>query len=252
MLDWYGVAPGRHDETEPPAFWTSAEWQAWQHLFAAVPNPEPAPRIADPVPAGPSVALPPSGADEQVTVSQALARRRSRRRLHGPVPLDRLSHPLRGLFRPEPGGAVPSSANCGGLHELTPYLCAVDVAGLPSGLYECQGETLIRAFAPEDWPERVARRVGRYLGQRDRPVPAAVLWRVRWPVVLHRYHPGGLLTAFWDAGAALQTAYLLTEEAGLAGCACAALPSADDLTDLGWLPAQHAFVAAFAIGLDLS
>src|SRR5205814_3472373 len=142
-----------------------------------VPNTGPAPEVPDPPSIGPAIALPPPVVPAGLTVSAALERRRSRRALGGPVPIERLSHVLRRLFRDDEAGSVPASANCGGLRELTPYLCAVDVQGLDPGLYECRGAEIVAAPTAADSPTRLARRIRRYLRPRQRPVPAAILWR---------------------------------------------------------------------------
>jgi hypothetical protein len=81
------------------------------------------------------------------------------------------------------------------------------------------------------------------------PPPAILLWQTSWLHTMQRYPGGGLLAISWDTGAAIQTAYLLSEANSLAGCACAGLPLAEHIQQLGWDPGTHAFVGAFALGI---
>ncbi|MEV6850383.1 hypothetical protein [Actinoplanes sp. NPDC051411] len=227
-----------------PPFWSAAEAEVWRRLFDATLGPA-VPSDLDEA-AAPVFELPvPPGAGP---VEAAIGVRASRRDLAGPVRPDALATVLRGLHRPGRPGE-PSVPRSGGLAALTPYLSAVDVIGLPVGLYRSDGRRLVRAQAPGDWPERAGRHINLYLGRAGQdPPPAVLLWRVQWRPVMTRYPCCGLLTAFWDAGVALQAAGLLAEEAGLAGCACAGLPPADLVTELGWSPWERAFVGALALG----
>ncbi|MEV5240078.1 N-methyl-L-tryptophan oxidase [Streptomyces cinnamoneus] len=231
------------------AGWSVAERRVWQDLERGpAAGHDDLPERHDPTPDGPRVALPAPPPGSAVAV--ALRRRRSRRDMTGPLSLPDLSCVLAGLFR---GGeeTAPTSPTCGGTASLTPYVLANDVTGLEPGLYACtNGSDLIGHRASASWRRRVNDRVNGYL-QRDPasgPPPSVLLWQANWVRTMARYPGGGLLAVFWDAGAAVQSAYLLAEEHGLAGCACAGLPHADEIRELGWDPDTHAFAAAFALG----
>jgi hypothetical protein len=232
------------DLSEPPPFWSAAEATVWRRLFDATLGPAVAP-------AAEAVTGPVREARSDVPpgpVELAVAGRASSRVLPGPVRLMAVATLLRGLFRPDRPGE-PNLPRSGGLASLTPYVSVVDVPELPVGLYRADGRRLERTAAPAGWPALLGAHVNLYLGRSGQPAPPVVLlWRVEWRPIMTRYPCCGLLTAFWDAGAALQASYLLAAEAGLGGCACAGLPTADLIAELGWDPWESAFVGAFAIG----
>jgi len=230
--------------------WTAAERRVWQQLEA---GPEQGnsglPRPAEPPLDGVRIALPPGPPPSPLT--RVLSGRRSRRDMTGPLPAADLAAVLGGLFRAgEPAGST--SPTCGDTCSLTPCVLAEDVTGVAPGLYTCRtpGELLAHP-STADWRRRVHERVNRFLRRPATapPPPALVLWRADWPRIMTRYPGRGLPAVLWDAGAAVQTAYLLAEERGLAGCACAGLPRGAELRELGWEPEAHAFAAAFALGL---
>ncbi|ARZ65873.1 sarcosine oxidase, monomeric form [Streptomyces albireticuli] len=242
-----------HGDRPVHAGWSAAERRVWRDLER---GPEVGradiPERCDPAPDGLRIPLPTTPTGSAVT--EVLRRRRSRRDMTGPLPLSALAGVLTGLFRKvkEP---APSSPTCGGTGSLTPYLLANDVTGLEAGLYACaDGSELISHPTSPAWRRSVNDRVNGYL-RRDPAAghpPVVLLWQADWVRIMARYPAGGLLAVFWDAGAAVQSAYLLTEEQGLAGCACAGLPRTDEIRELGWDPDSHAFAAAFAMGLRQS
>ncbi|MCD9196106.1 N-methyl-L-tryptophan oxidase [Streptomyces albireticuli] len=246
-----GAAGGRRARTgrPVPAGWSAAERRVWRDLER---GPEVGrsdiPERCDPSLDGLRVPLPTAPTGSAVT--EVLRRRRSRRDMTGPLPLSALADVLTGLFR-GPKETTPTSPTCGGTGSLTPYLLANDVTGLAPGLYACaDGSELIGHPVPPAWRRSVNDRVNGYL-RRDPaagPPPVVLLWRADWVRIMARYPGGGLLAVFWDAGAAVQSAYLLAEERGLAGCACAGLPRTDEIRELGWDPDAYAFAAAFALG----
>ncbi|MFD0386142.1 nitroreductase family protein [Streptomyces stramineus] len=183
-------------------------------------------------------------------VTEVLRRRRSRRDMTGPLSLSALAGVLTGLFRGAKE-AEPTSPTCGGTGSLTPYLLVNDVTDLEPGLYACAGGSeLIGHPTSPAWRRSVNDRVNGYLrrGPAAGHPPVVLLWQANWVRTMARYPGGGLLAVFWDAGAAVQSAYLLAEEHDLAGCACAGLPRTEEIRELGWDPDTHAFAAAFAMG----
>lgn len=234
MRDWAGYLAHRDDL--PPlgaADWQDHEWQTWSSFPEVRPAGAGRPATKPPAPPPLTIPLP---APPPTPLADALHRRRSEREAQAPTleQLWRAIHPLvrdGGVSTPSPGG-VP----------LALELLARDVDGVPQGLYRCSPQGLAPMPVDETWIHETALWTARYLG-RGTPAPAALLWRVQWSGFHQAYPGGGLLSAVWSGGAALQAAYLTASDQGLAGSASSFLPAVP-----GGDPRQEGYVANFQIG----
>jgi len=146
-------------------------------------------------------------------------------------------------FRPHP--------SAGGRHPLEINVVALHVAGLARGVYRFDPfdrtlhELAVDARRLESLPDELGAALDSAL-----PVDPAVVLLVTavFDRVMWKYEGIGLSLIYKDAGALLQTCYLMAHGLGLAGCAIHLRREAAVATWLGLDPLEESLVTAFALG----
>jgi len=146
-------------------------------------------------------------------------------------------------FRPHP--------SAGGRHPLEISVAALHVAGLARGVYRYDPfdrtlhELAVDARRVDALPAELGAALDSAL-----PVDPAVLLLVTavFDRVMWKYEGIGLSLIYKDAGALLQTCYLVARGIGLAGCAIHLRREAAVATWLGLDPLEESLVTAFALG----
>ena len=159
-----------------------------------------------------------------VTVTQALTRRRSRRRYtDAPLSLDELSYLLYAVGGVRKAGGMSTlrtAPSAGARHSLETYVAAFRVSGLEAGLwrYLPLDHAVCLASAPSDLGERVTEALhGQGWGCAAAFVWTALPYRMEW-----RYSVVSHKLILLDAGHACQNLYLACEGLGCGTCAIGA------------------------------
>jgi SagB-type dehydrogenase family enzyme len=147
-------------------------------------------------------------------------------------------------YRPHP--------SAGGRHPLEVYLAPLHVDGLRRAVYRFDPfeRLLFEVEAEGDRIDKLPAEMGRALDSQLPVEPAAVLLITAvFARTLWKYEGIGLGLIYKDAGALLQTFYLMAGALGLAGCAVQLRGEADVAGWLGLDPVEESLVACFALGL---
>lgn len=209
----------------------------------------------------PPIRLPRPRRMNQARLGSLLRHRRSHREFAaGDVPLavlGELLHTAAGVQRSVPmaGVSYRPHPSAGGRHPLEVYVAALHVAGLDRQAYRFDPfeGCLYRVQAEQRRLERLPEQLGQSLDSELPVEPAAVLLvtavfaRTMW-----KYEQIGLSLVYKDAGALLQTLYLVAQALGLAGCAVHLRGEAEIARWLGLDPMEEALVACFALGVPAS
>ena len=256
---------GQRESRPLPDHWTAPE--ALVHMRASLgwPRPEPSSRAR---PADQEEPASSSGSDmirlgeppasKGRLMASVLRRRRSAQSVCGPLALDDLSALLQvscgSLEDPEvPGRAHRPYPTAGGADELSFVVVAANVTDLRPGAhrYHPDWRSLERLQDPagSEFSRENSERACTYLGLGESSAPAAlIVVNAVWPRILSRYSDVGMLSAYCDAGALLQTMYLVAADLGLPCTAVSSLNSARNAQILGVDPLRESQVACFALG----
>jgi SagB-type dehydrogenase family enzyme len=254
--------PGEHAQSMP-GYWSSPE--ALVHLRASLGWPrsappagiasEPKPEAASSV--GETIQLA-SSQRRARRMASVLRRRRSSRMLCDPLALEDLAMLLHlscdSLEDPVEQGRVHRPyPTAGGSDELSVLLIPTAVLDLRHGVYSYDPERSALVPLPDPPATELARhnidRARTYLGLADELTPAALLViNASWPRIIRRYSEVGMISAYCDAGALLQTMYLVAADLGLPCTAVSSLSSVRNAEILGADPLLESQVACFAVG----
>lgn len=247
-----------------PKYWTIPE--ALVHLRASLgfPRPalDPAASADDPVPGASEaepegIQLPPS-TDKAGRAAALLGERRSSREVCRPVALPDLAALLHLCCDEVEDLAAPGRVHrpyptAGGSDELAVLVIATAVGDLLPGVYRYHAARCQLLPIPDPpataFAEHNVARARTYLGLDSHLTPAVLLIiNAVWPRLLHRYIEVGMISAYCDAGALLQTMYLVAADLGLSGTAVSSLSSIRNATMLDIDPLYESQVACFALG----
>jgi SagB-type dehydrogenase family enzyme len=187
-----------------------------------------------------------------------LSGRRSSREVSAPVALSDLSALLHVccdlVDDPRQAGrkhrAYPT---VGGADELSLLVVAVAVNDLSPGVYRYHPDASV--LAPLDgaqaakFADHNIARACKYLGlAADQPPAVLLIIFARWPRLLRRYSDVGMISAYYDAGALLQTMYVVAADIGLPCTAVSSLSVIENAQILDADPMQESEVACFVMG----
>jgi SagB-type dehydrogenase family enzyme len=190
--------------------------------------------------------------------SDLLSRRRSSHEVSAPLALADLAALLQvscdAVDDPEQEGrrhrAYPTA---GGADELSLLVIAVAVNDLNPGAYRYHPDASV--LVPLDGARAAefadcnSARACDYLGLAADRAPAALLIIVAsWPRMLRRYRDVGMISAYCDAGALLQTMYLVAADLALPCTAVSSLSVIENAQMLDVDPMRESEVACFALG----
>ena len=219
-----------------------------------------------PPPGKPADSLPPVRLPRRRRMNQArlgslLRHRRSHREFaSGDIPLAVLGDLLQtaaGVQRSVPmaGVSYRPHPSAGGRHPLEIYVAPLHVADLDRQVhrYDPFERCLYRTQADPRRLDRLPGELGQALDS-ELPVEAAAVLLITavFARTMWKYEQIGLGLIYKDAGALLQTLYLVAQALGLAGCAIHLRGEAQIATWLGLDPMEEALVACFAVGLPAS
>jgi oxazoline/thiazoline dehydrogenase len=146
--------------------------------------------------------------------------------------------------------------SAGAIHELEFYLAVGVCTGLEPGFYHYRGEehALVR-LATTDAAAAAAAMLAdcaRAWGQSDRPPQVLVVIASRLPRLAWKYQSIAYKMSLMNAGAALQSLYLVTTDLGLAGCAAGSGNPDLFAQATGADPWEETSIAEFGFGLPAS
>jgi SagB-type dehydrogenase family enzyme len=265
LVDHGVLGIGKGETSRMPAYWTSPE--AVVHFRASLGGPRcptafaPVPEEADspitfesnhqPIKLAPV----PGRADR---IASILGRRRSSRMVCEPVALPDLVALLELCCGPVQDEADPNRLHrpyptAGGADELTLLVIVSAVPGLRAGVYRHDSDRgMLLPIADPPATEFAQHNISRarlYLGLPDGSTPAVLLIiDAIWPHLLRRYTDVGMISAYCDAGALLQTMYLVAADLGLACTAVSSMSALRNAELLNMDPLKESQVACFAIG----
>jgi oxazoline/thiazoline dehydrogenase len=146
------------------------------------------------------------------------------------------------LLRP-----IPSA---GALQALEFYVATHGCAGLPAGLFHYRGDIhgLTRLHRGEDAAAQMLEQCARAWDQPGRPPPVLVVLAARLPRLAWKYEGIAYRLALLDAGAALQSLYLVATDLGLAGAAVGAGDAELFAQATGTDSWEETCIAAFGLG----
>jgi SagB-type dehydrogenase family enzyme len=259
------VRPAGREPRKLPRYWTTPE--AVVHMRASLGWPreedetgeDPDERIGVPATylGHDGIRLPDRGGRAR-RAADLLSRRRSSREVSAPVALADLTALLQvscdSIDDPEQEGrrhlAYPTA---GGADELSLLVVAVAVNDLSPGPYRYHPNASV--LAPLTGPRAAefadynVAHACKYLGLPVDQAPAVLLIAVaNWPRMLRRYRDVGMISAYCDAGALLQTMYLVAADLGLPCTAVSSLSVIENAQMLDIDPMQESEVACFALG----
>lgn len=197
------------------------EVQSDQQRGLPVPEPQkPCPPGAERISLRPFADVPTAA----ITVTEALSRRRSRRRYAStPLTLDELSYLLYasgGLHQTRGVSTLRSAPSAGARHAIETYVAAYRVAGLESAVwrYLPMDHALCQVSAPADLEERATEALhGQGWGCAAAFVWTALPYRMEW-----RYSVISPKLILLDAGHVCQNLYIACESVGCGTCAIGA------------------------------
>jgi SagB-type dehydrogenase family enzyme len=199
------------------------------------------------VPSGGSIALPAPRVDGELSVEQALVRRRSLRKFaHAPLPLSAVSQLLwaaQGITHPDGMRTAPSA---GALYPLEVYLVAGAVMGLEPGVYHYQPSRHQLVLVTEgDVRVGVARAA---LGQDwISEAPAILVLGAVYERTERKYRQRTARYVHIESGHAAQNVYLQAEALGLGTTIVGAFHDGD-LTRVVGLPGRVKPLALLPVG----